>query len=36
MFVTVAALLIGVAIVASSAPAFRATRADPNQTLRAE
>jgi ABC-type lipoprotein release transport system permease subunit len=36
VFGTVAVLLIGVAILASSVPALRATRADPNRTLRAE
>ncbi|HEX6943522.1 MAG TPA: ABC transporter permease [Gemmatimonadaceae bacterium] len=36
VFVAVAVILVGVAIMASSVPAFRATRADPNRTLRAE
>jgi putative ABC transport system permease protein len=36
VFMAVAAMLITVAAVASSVPAFRATRADPNRTLRAE
>ena len=36
VFMSVAIILIGVAALASSVPAFRATRADPNSTLRAE
>ena len=36
VFVSVAAILVGVAIMASSVPALRATRADPNRTLRAD
>jgi len=36
VFGTVAVILVTVAIVASMVPAFRATRADPNRTLRAE
>ena len=36
VFVTVGAILVAVAIMASSVPALRATRADPNRTLRAE
>jgi putative ABC transport system permease protein len=36
VFISVAAILIGVAVMASSVPAFRATRADPNRTLRSE
>ena len=36
VFLTVGGILVMVAIVASSVPAFRATRADPNRTLRAE
>ena len=36
VFVSVAGILVMVAIAASSVPAFRATRADPNRTLRAE
>ncbi len=36
VFITVASLLIMVAAMASSVPAFRATRADPNRTLRSE
>jgi predicted permease len=36
VFVTVGGILVMVAIAASSVPAFRATRADPNSTLRAE
>ena len=36
VFVTVGGMLVLVAIAASSVPAFRATRADPNSTLRSE
>ena len=36
VFMSVAVILIGVAVLASSVPAFRATRADPNRTLRSE
>jgi predicted permease len=36
VFVSVGAILIMVAAIASSMPAFRATRADPNRTLRSE
>jgi len=36
VFLTVGGILVMVAIAASSVPAFRATRADPNRTLRAE
>ena len=36
VFLTVGGMLVMVAIAASSVPAFRATRADPNSTLRAE
>ena len=36
VFVTVGGILVMVAIAASSVPAFRATRADPNSTLRSE
>lgn len=36
VFVSVAAILIMVAAMASTVPAWRATRADPNRTLRAE
>jgi len=36
VFLTVGGILVMVAIAASSVPAFRATRADPNSTLRAE
>ena len=36
VFVTVSGILVMVAIAASSVPALRATRADPNSTLRAE
>ena len=36
VFVSVAVILVIVAALASSVPAFRATRADPNRTLRSE
>jgi ABC-type lipoprotein release transport system permease subunit len=36
VFLSVAAILIMVAAMASTVPAWRATRADPNRTLRAE
>ena len=36
VFLTVGGILVMVAIAASSVPAFRATRADPNRSLRAE
>jgi putative ABC transport system permease protein len=36
VFLTVGGILVMVAIAASSVPAFRATRADPNSTLRTE
>jgi predicted permease len=36
VFLSVAAILVTVAAMASSVPALRATRADPNRTLRAE
>lgn len=36
VFLTVGGMLVMVAIAASSVPAFRATRADPNSTLRTE
>lgn len=36
VFVSVGVILVIVAALASSVPAFRATRADPNRTLRAE
>ena len=36
VFVMVAGILVMVAALASAAPAFRATRADPNRTLRSE
>ena len=36
VFMTVGGILVMVAIAASSVPAFRATRADPNSTLRSE
>ncbi|HEX6314064.1 MAG TPA: hypothetical protein VFZ73_04365, partial [Gemmatimonadaceae bacterium] len=36
VFLMVGGILVMVAIAASSVPAFRATRADPNRTLRTE